>query len=62
MHFYLGGGSSILGSCENCSSNWLDGGVLMRIARAPHGDASGNDEQTAGKGKCRTRAGVRPLF
>ncbi len=38
MHFYLGGGGSIIGACENCSSNWLDGGVLMRIARAPHAE------------------------
>jgi Zn-finger nucleic acid-binding protein len=36
MHFYLGGGGSVIGGCENCSSNWLDGGVLLRIARAPH--------------------------
>jgi LSD1 subclass zinc finger protein len=43
MHFYMGGGSSVIGGCENCSLNWLDGGVLMRIARAPHASESDND-------------------
>jgi Zn-finger nucleic acid-binding protein len=43
MHFYLGGGSSVIGACENCSANWLDGGVLMRIARAPHAEVPEND-------------------
>ena len=38
MHFYLGGGGSVIGGCEQCSLNWLDGGVLMRIVRAPHHD------------------------
>jgi len=38
MHFYYGGGGSVIGGCEQCSLNWLDGGVLMRIARAPHRD------------------------
>ncbi|MGA7343236.1 MAG: zf-TFIIB domain-containing protein [Terracidiphilus sp.] len=36
MHFYLGGGGSVIGGCEQCLLDWLDGGVLMRIARAPH--------------------------
>lgn len=38
MHFYFGGGGSVMGGCEQCSLNWLDGGVLMRIVRAPHHD------------------------
>jgi Zn-finger nucleic acid-binding protein len=38
MHFYSGGGGSVIGGCEQCSLNWLDGGVLMRIVRAPHYD------------------------
>jgi Zn-finger nucleic acid-binding protein len=38
MHFYLGGGGSVIGGCEQCSLDWLDGGVLMRIVRAPHHD------------------------
>lgn len=36
MHFYFGGGGSVIGGCEPCSLNWLDGGILMRIVRAPH--------------------------
>jgi Zn-finger nucleic acid-binding protein len=43
MHYYLGGGNSVIGACENCSLNWLDGGVLMRIVRAPHPIESDND-------------------
>jgi LSD1 subclass zinc finger protein len=43
MHFYCGGGSSVIGGCENCSLNWLDGGVLIRIVRAPHAGESDND-------------------
>jgi Zn-finger nucleic acid-binding protein len=38
MHFYLGGGGSVIGGCEQCLLNWLDGGVLMRIVRSPHHD------------------------
>jgi Zn-finger nucleic acid-binding protein len=40
-HFYYGGGQSVMSGCENCSLNWLDGGVLMRIVRAPHRSSSG---------------------
>lgn len=36
-HFYYGGGSAVISGCEPCSLNWLDGGVLLRIVRAPHG-------------------------
>jgi LSD1 subclass zinc finger protein len=43
MHFYMGGGSSVIGGCEDCSLSWLDGGVLMRIVRAPHAAESDND-------------------
>jgi Zn-finger nucleic acid-binding protein len=35
-HFYYGGGQAVISGCESCSLNWLDGGVLMRIVRAPH--------------------------
>lgn len=35
-HFYYGGGSAVISGCEHCSLNWLDGGVLLRIVRAPH--------------------------
>jgi Zn-finger nucleic acid-binding protein len=35
-HFYYGGGQAILSGCERCDLNWLDGGVLMLIVRAPH--------------------------
>ena len=35
-HFYYGGGQAILSGCERCALNWLDGGVLMQIVRAPH--------------------------
>jgi LSD1 subclass zinc finger protein len=34
-HFYFGGGNAVMSSCENCEVHWLDGGVLMRIVRAP---------------------------
>ncbi len=40
MHFYFGGGGSVIGGCERCSFNWLDGGVLMRIVRAPHASSA----------------------
>jgi Zn-finger nucleic acid-binding protein len=39
-HFYYGGGSAVISGCELCSLNWLDGGVLMRIVRAPHRDGA----------------------
>jgi LSD1 subclass zinc finger protein len=35
-HFYYGGGHAVIEGCENCSLNWLDGGVLMQIVRARH--------------------------
>jgi Zn-finger nucleic acid-binding protein len=34
-HFYYGGGHVVMEDCERCELNWLDGGELMRIARAP---------------------------
>jgi Zn-finger nucleic acid-binding protein len=37
-HFYYGGGNAVISGCEQCNLNWLDGGVLMRIVRAPHRD------------------------
>ena len=37
-HFYLGGGHAVMFTCEQCELHWLDGGVLMRIVRAPHED------------------------
>jgi Zn-finger nucleic acid-binding protein len=39
-HFYYGGGSAVISGCERCSLNWLDGGVLMRIVRAPHPESA----------------------
>jgi Zn-finger nucleic acid-binding protein len=33
-HPYYGGGHAVIEGCENCSLNWLDGGVLMQIVRA----------------------------
>jgi len=36
MYFYMGGGGAVIGGCEGCRLNWLDGGTLMRIVRAPH--------------------------
>jgi hypothetical protein len=35
-HFYYGGGNAVISGCERCQVNWLDGGVLMGIVRAPH--------------------------
>ncbi|HTW78194.1 MAG TPA: zf-TFIIB domain-containing protein [Terracidiphilus sp.] len=40
VHFYMGGGGAIIATCENCEANWLDGGMLMRIVRAPHEESS----------------------
>jgi Zn-finger nucleic acid-binding protein len=37
-HFYYGGGRVVMEDCEHCELNWLDGGALMRIVRAPHDD------------------------
>lgn len=37
-HFYFGGGRAVISTCERCELHWLDGGVLMRIVRAPHED------------------------
>ena len=34
-HFYYGGGHVVMVDCERCEVNWLDGGALMRIVRAP---------------------------
>ena len=34
-HFYYGGGHVVMEDCERCELNWLDGGALMRIVRAP---------------------------
>lgn len=36
VHFYLGGGGAVMGTCERCEMDWLDGGMLMRIVHAPH--------------------------
>jgi len=33
-HLYYGGGRVAIADCERCEANWLDGGALMRIARA----------------------------
>lgn len=38
-HFYAGPGHTIIDSCEHCASIWLDGGELMRIARASGGES-----------------------
>jgi Zn-finger nucleic acid-binding protein len=38
-HFYYGGGHVVIEDCEWCEMNWLDGGGLRRIARAPHANA-----------------------
>jgi len=37
-HFYYGGGHVVIEDCERCELNWLDGGALTRIARAPHSE------------------------
>lgn len=38
--FYAGGGNAVVSGCERDELNWLDGGALTRIARAPRaGDA-----------------------
>lgn len=39
-HFYFGGGHAVISTCEHCELHWLDGGVLMRIVRAPHDDSA----------------------
>lgn len=39
-HFYYGGGHVMMDDCERCELNWLDGGELMRIARAPRSEAA----------------------
>ena len=36
-HIYGGPGNLVLDTCERCQRNWLDGGELRRIARAPDG-------------------------
>jgi Zn-finger nucleic acid-binding protein len=41
VYFYMGGGGAVIGGCERCGLNWLDGGTLMRIVRAPHYDNAG---------------------
>jgi Zn-finger nucleic acid-binding protein len=33
-HFYGGGGTAVIDSCEECSLIWMDRGVLMSIAHA----------------------------
>ncbi|HWE85188.1 MAG TPA: zf-TFIIB domain-containing protein [Terracidiphilus sp.] len=33
--FYAGGGNVVVSGCERDEVNWLEGGVLMRIVRAP---------------------------
>lgn len=40
VHFYMGGGGAVIGGCERCELDWLDGGAIMRIVRAPHHDDS----------------------
>lgn len=40
MDFYAGGGNVVVAGCERCELNWLDGGVLMRIVRAPRASDS----------------------
>ncbi len=39
-HYYFGGGHAVMSTCERCELHWLDGGVLMRIVRAPHNQRS----------------------
>ena len=39
-HFYYGGGHVVMEDCERCEVNWLDGGALLRIVRAPHEEDS----------------------
>ena len=34
-HAYGGGGNVAIGTCEKCGVNWLNGGALDRIVRAP---------------------------
>jgi len=34
-HYYFGGGHAVMSTCERCELHWLDGGMLMRIVRAP---------------------------
>jgi Zn-finger nucleic acid-binding protein len=34
-HYYFGGGHAVMSTCERCGLHWLDGGMLMRIVRAP---------------------------
>lgn len=41
-HFYYGGGHVVMEDCERCEVNWLDGGALMRIVRAPHQEEAEN--------------------
>jgi len=36
--FYSGGGNVVVCGCEPDELNWLDGGALMRIVRAPQTD------------------------
>jgi Zn-finger nucleic acid-binding protein len=36
-HLYGGPGNLVIDACERCHVNWLDGGELRRIARAPRG-------------------------
>jgi Zn-finger nucleic acid-binding protein len=39
-HFYFGGGHAVISTCERCELHWLDGGVLMRIVRAPQHESA----------------------
>ncbi len=34
-HYYFGGGHAVMSTCERCQAHWVDGGMLMRIVRAP---------------------------
>ena len=34
-HYYFGGGHAVMSTCERCELHWMNGGVLMRIVRAP---------------------------
>jgi Zn-finger nucleic acid-binding protein len=47
VHFYMGGGSAIIATCENCEMNWLDGGMLMRIVKTPHEDSTSFQRECA---------------
>jgi Zn-finger nucleic acid-binding protein len=39
-HYDFTGGHTVIFDCERCEVNWLEGGALMHMVRAPREDES----------------------